>query len=253
MEELHEAAVGIGPLQSCLDRLGQLGRLWADEEELGEGVADQQVLLYGEIGVLGRQLTAFREDLHQTAGKEVELVAVVDETEQVAVASRIGRNARLLQDLVVGPANPLGRLQLPEIRQGIDLVELLLGIAVDERQPQSFQTTEQRNGDGDQGGFEGAGGTHPEHVDGFALAQLLLQGELIEIEVDPLQLVGLSGTVECQLQQLELVFAVEVVDRSAGDLDGERLRLCQQRQAQTQLDEPFHALISCRVRDLPGV
>lgn len=64
------------------------------------------MLLYGEIGVLGRQLTAFREDLHQTAGKEVELVAVVDETEQVAVASRIGCYARLLQDLVVGPANP---------------------------------------------------------------------------------------------------------------------------------------------------
>ena len=124
---------------------------------------------------------------------------------------------------------------------------------MNERQPQPFQTAEQRNGDGDQGGFEGAGGTHPEHIDGFALAQLLLQGELIEIEVDPLQLVGLSGTVECQLQQLELVFAVEVIDRSAGDLDGESLRLCQQRQAQTQLDEPFHALISCRVRDLPGV
>ena len=103
------------------------------------------------------------------------------------------------------------------------------------------------------GGFQRAGGTHPEHIDDLALGKRLLEAVLVEIEVDPLQLVGLPGVVERQFQQLELVFVVEIVDRSAGDLDGERLCLCQQWQAQAQPDEPFHALISCRIRDLPGV
>ncbi len=253
VEEFHEAAVGIGPFQPCLDRLGQLGGLWTDEEELGEGVADEQMLIDDQVGILRHQLAALGKDLHQTAREEVQLVAVIHQAEQVAVAPRIGGNACLLQDLVVGPPHPLCRLQLLEILQGIDLVELLLGIGVNEGEAQSFQPAKQRNGNGDQGGFEGAGGAHPEHIDGLAPGEGLLEAVLIEVELDPFQLVGLSGAVERQFQQLELVLVVEVVDRPAGDLDGERLCLCQQWQAQAQPDEPFHALFSCRVRDLPGV
>ena len=145
------------------------------------------------------------------------------------------------------------RLQLFEIGQGIDLVELLLSIRVDERQPQPFQTAKQRNGDGNQGGFECAGGAHPEDVDGLALAQLLLEGELVEVEFDRLDAKGLPGAGQGQFQQLVLVLLVKIVDGTAGDLDRQNLCLCQQRQAQTQLDEPFHSLFSCRFRNVSGV
>ncbi|MNR30032.1 hypothetical protein D3C85_1474610 [compost metagenome] len=150
----------------------------------------------------------------------------------------------MFQDLVVGPADPLRRLQLLEVRQGVDLVELLLGVAVDEGDPQAFQAAKQWDGDRDEIGLEGAGGAHPEHIDDLTPTQLLLQAVLIEVEFDPLQLERLPGAIERQFQQLELVFVVEVIDRPAGDLDGESLCLCQQRQAQTQSDEPFHSLLS---------
>ncbi len=252
-KERHEAAVGIGTLEAGLDRLGQLRRLRADEEELGEGVADQQVLIDHQVGILCRQLAAFGEDFHQTTGEEIQLVAVIHQAKQVAVAPGIGGNACQFQDLVVGPAHPLCGFQFLEVCQGVDLVEPLLGIGVDEGEAQPFQATKQRDWHCGEGGFQRAGGTHPEHIDDLALGKRLLEAVLVEIEVDPLQLVGLPGVVERQFQQLELVFVVEIVDRSAGDLDGERLCLCQQWQAQAQPDEPFHALISCRIRDLPGV
>ena len=50
-----------------------------------------------------------------------------------------------------------------------------------------------------------------------------------------------------------LVLLVKIVDGTAGDLDRQNLCLCQQRQAQTQLDEPFHSLFSCRFRNVSGV
>ncbi len=252
-EELHEAAVGIGPLKAGLDRLGQFGVLGADEEELGEGVADQQMLLDGEVGVLRHQLAALGEDLHHGARKEIDLVAVVDQAKQGAEATGVGGDAGTFQNLVVGPTDPLRRFHLPQISQGIDLVELLLGISVDEGEAQPFQPAKQRNGDGQQGGFERAGGTHPENIDGLALAQLLLEGELVEIELDGLDAKGGTGVGQGQFQQLVLVLLIEIVDGATGHLDRQNLCLCQQRQAQTQFDEPFHSLFSCRVRDVPGV
>ncbi len=199
------------------------------------------------------QFAALGKDLHQTAREEIELVAVVDETKQRAVATGISRDTGVFQDLVVSPAHTLCRFQLLEIGQRIDLVELLLSVAVDEGEAQAFQTAKQRDRDGNEGGFECAGGTHPEYIDGLSLAQLLLQAVLVEVEFDLLDAKRLSGMCQRQFQQFELIFLVEIVDWSAGNLDREGLCLCQQRQTQAQSEEPFHSLLSCRIRDLPGV
>ena len=216
----------------------------ADEEELGEGVADQQVLFHHQVGVLAGELPLLGEDLHQAAGEEVEPTAVVDQSKQIGEAGHVGGDTRLLIDPIVGPADALCGSHLPELLQVCYLAELLLILLVDEGDSQAFEAAKQRHGHGQQGRLQGAGGPHPEDIDLFALPQLLLQGELVQIDIDLLYPKRLAGVAQGEIQQLELVVAVQLVDGAFGDLDHKILRLRQQGQAQTQGDEPFHCLHS---------